>query len=290
MNRIFWLFLLSLAWTATAEIIGTLSSEVLASGSGRVLLLSPKGEIVWSHPAGNIHDVQYLPNGNVLFADGNIHEVTRDHKEIFTYRPSIQEGGGAYSCQRFPNGNTVIGENGSGRIVELDPAGKPVVSFETIYRKDVGAHHHLRFVRKTDAGTYLVGHSLSNTAREYAADGKLLWEVKMPGLTFQASRLKNGNTMVSCLDRLVEVTPEKKIVWTFHAKEIPDAPLQNLTGFQVLPNGNIVIGCYAAYTKEGKGSGLIEITREKKCVWRYVSPNFRDRSMMGVQKLNPNAQ
>lgn len=93
----------------------------------------------------------------VLYADGNITEVTRDHTVVFSYKPEIQKGGGAFSCQR-------------------------------------------------------------------------------------------------------------------------------------LPNGNVVTGCYAAYTREGKGTGMLEITRDKKPVWRYVSPNVRDTSMMGVHKLSGGAE
>jgi prepilin-type processing-associated H-X9-DG protein len=75
-----------------------------------------------------------LPNGNVLFADGNIHEViARDHKVVFEYIPENQKGGGAYSCQRLPNGNTVVGENASGRVVEVDATGRVVFALQTRY-------------------------------------------------------------------------------------------------------------------------------------------------------------
>ncbi len=29
---------------------------------------------------------------------------------------------------------------------------------------------------------------------------------------------------------------------------------------------------------------MFEVTRDKKLVWRYVSPGLRDKSMMGVHK------
>ncbi|MDR0609304.1 MAG: hypothetical protein LBG58_04285, partial [Planctomycetaceae bacterium] len=59
------------------------------------------------------------------------------------------------------------------------------------------------------------------------------------------------------------------------------------TGFQRLKNGNLLIGCYAAYNKEGKGVGMFEITRDKKLVWAYQKPTGDkvDRNMMGVQLL-----
>jgi hypothetical protein len=270
--------------TRAGGVEGKLDAQVLATGSGRVLLLSPQGEVVWEHKAGNIHDAWLLPSGNVLFADGNITEVTRDHKLVFEYKPENQKGGGAYSCQRLANGNTVIGENASGRVVEVDKDGKPVVAFKTDYGK-TDDHHRLRMVRKLANGNYLVAHSQGNVVREYRPDGSTAWERATKGLAFAAVRLANGNTLVSSLNQLTEYDAKGNEVWEFKKDDLPGVTIQNMTGIQVLPNGNIVTGCYSAYTKEGAGTGLVEITRDKKLVWRYVSPGLRDKSMMGVHKV-----
>jgi len=263
---------------------GKLDSQVLATGSGRVMLLSPQGEVVWEHPAGNIHDAWLLPNGNVIFADGNVTEVTRDHKVVFEYKPENQKGGGAYSCQRLANGNTVVGENAAGRVVEVDKDGKVVCAVATRYG-NTDDHHHLRMVRKLANGNYLVSHSQGNVVREYKPDGSTAWEKQTKGLTFAAVRLANGNTLVSTLSQITEYDKDGNEVWEFKKDDLPGVTIQNMTGIQVLPNGNIVTGCYSAYTKEGAGTGMLEITREKKLVWSYVSPGRRDSSMMGVQKV-----
>jgi len=268
---------------------GKLDAQVLATGSGRVLLLSPQGDVVWEHKAGNIHEAWRLPNGNVLFADGNITEVTRDHTVVFEYKPEIQEGGGAYSCQRLPNGNTVVGENASGRVVEVDKDGKVVFSMRTRFVA-LSAHHHMRMVRKLDNGNYLVCHSGDNIVREYKPDGTTAWEKKAKALAFAAVRLPNGNTMVSTLGQITEYGKDGNEVWEFKNTDVPGVVIQNMTGIHVLPNGNVVTGCYAAYNREGKGTGLLEITRAKKLVWRYVSPGLRDKSMMGVHKLVDGAE
>jgi uncharacterized protein YndB with AHSA1/START domain len=263
---------------------GTPGAQVLSTGSGRVLILTPQGGIAWEHKAGNIHDAWLLPNGNVLFADGNITEVTRDHKVVFEYKPEVQKGGGAYSCQRLANGNTVVGENASGRVVEVDPAGKVVFSFLTRYG-NTDDHHHLRMARKLENGNYLVCHSQANIVREYKPDGTTAWEKPTKALAFAAVRLANGNTLVSSLSQITEYDKDGNEVWEFKKTELPGVLIQNITGINVLPNGNIVAGCYAAYTKEGDGTGMFEITRAKKLVWRYVSPERRDKNMMGVHKL-----
>jgi len=284
MKRMLGIMALMAGIAGAAGVEGVLDKPVLATGSGRVLLLSPQGEVVWEHKAGNIHDAWMLPNGNVLFADGNITEVTRDHRVVFEYKPEIQKGGGAYSCQRLVNGNTVVGENASGRVVEVDPGGKVVFSFMTRYGK-TDDHHHMRMVRKLANGNYLVCHSQANVVREYKPDGTTAWEKPTKGLAFAAVRLANGNTLVSTLNQVTEYDKDGLEVWEFKKTDVPGMTVQNMTGMHVLPeNGNVVIGCYSAYTKEGAGTGMFEVTREKKLVWRYASPELRDKSMMGVHK------
>ena len=268
---------------------GNPEAQILATGSGRVMILTPQGEIAWEHKAGNIHDAWLLPSGNVLFADGNITEVTRDHQVVFEYKPANQKGGGAYSCQRLANGNTVVGENASGRVVEVDKTGKEVFSFMTRYG-NTDDHHHLRMVRKLASGNYLVCHSQANIVREYKPDGTTAWEKPTKALAFAAVRLPNGNTLASTLNQITEYDKEGTEVWEFKKDAVPGVVIQNITGIQVLPNGNIVAGCYSAYTKEGEGTGMFEITRDKKLVWRYVSPKRRDKNMMGVQKLDAGAE
>ncbi|MDX9868586.1 MAG: PQQ-binding-like beta-propeller repeat protein, partial [Kiritimatiellia bacterium] len=271
-------------WTSGAGVEGRLDAQVLATGGGRVLLLSPAGEVLWEHKAGNIHDAWRLANGNVLFADGKVTEVTPDHRTVFHYAPEEQRGGGAFSCQRLANGNTVVGENAAGRVVEVDRDGRVVFTLQTQPVK-VGGHHNLRMVRKLKNGNYLVCHSGANLVREYRPDGTVAWERKAKALAFAAVRLASGNTVISSLNQITEYDRDGNEVWEFRAADLPDAAIRNMTGFQVLPDGNLVIGCYSAYDKTGAGTGMFEIGRDRRLVWRYVSPGLRDKSMMGVHKL-----
>ena len=59
---------------------------------------------------------------------------------------------------------------------------------------------------------------------------------------------------------------------------------RNLTGINLLPNGDVLAGCYQAYAN-GQGCGMLEISREKKIVWSYSKPKG-DQSMMAVQLLS----
>ena len=122
--------------------------------------------------------------------------------------------------------------------------------------------------------------------REYrGSDGELVWEYEVPlfgkatqgghGLDafgnrcFAAVRLKNGHTLLSTGNghSVLEVTPEKEIVWQLHQDDLPGIRFAWVTTLEVLPNGNYVIGnCHA-----GPGNPLlVEVDpTTKKVVWTF---------------------
>ena len=164
--------------------------------SGRLLDVAPDGKIVKEIrllPAGAngghlyIRNARRLANGHTLVAlhaDNVVKEVDADGKVVRT----IPAEGGPHSIAALPNGNVLISigdrksEKGP-RVVEVDPA------------------------------------------------GKIVWEVRngdLPGikLAFMTGiqRLPNGNTVMSnwqghgkfgSAPQVIEVTPDKKVVWTF---------------------------------------------------------------------------
>jgi hypothetical protein len=273
----------------TPLITGTPSGRILTAGDNRVMILNPAGQVLWQQPAQLTHDVWMLTNGNVLFADGaTVTEVTPEKKVVFQYKPAEQKGGGAFSCQRLANGRTLVGENSTGRVLELDAAGQVVFTLQTT-PSTLGEHHNMRMARKLDNGNYLVCHSGLRKVKEYTPDGRVVWEVQVAGgVAFAALRTPKGTTLVTSLDQVTEYDAKGEKVWEFACRDLPDLKLQNLTGMHLLANGNLVMGCYRAY-QNGAGCGLIEITRDKKAVWRYSNPGG-DGTMMPVDMLSPEGQ
>jgi len=269
---------------------GTLEGQVLATGSGRILLFDETGKILWQHKGANCSDIWMLDNGNVLHADNNVHEIDpKTNKVVWCYKPPQQKGGATFSCQRLANGNTVVGENSGGRIVEVDKDGKVVFELKLPLCKP-GSHNNLRMVRKIMNGNYLVCHKGPALVREYTPDGKVVFEVKVSDVAFSAVRLENGNTLVGHINCVSEFDPKGKQVWQFNRKELSDLKIGMICGIQVLPNNNIVVGLYRA-DNSPNGAGVFEITREKKLVWRYVrSSGKADRNMIGVQRLDKNGK
>lgn len=270
-------------------ITGTLDGQVLAAGDGRVMILSPKGEVTWEQRTALTHDAWLLPNGNVLLADGaTVTEVAPDKKVVFQYKAQAQKGGGTYACQRLENGNTMVGENSTGRVLEVDPAGKVVFELQTKPAAE-GNHHNMRMARKLANGNYLVCHSGEKTVKEYTPKGDVVLEIKVPNIAFAAIRTAQNTTLVASLGQVAEFDKDGKEVWKFANNDIPGVTITNMTGMHLLPNGNLVIGCYQAYNKEGQGCGLFEITRDKKLVWRLSDRKIAG-TMMAVQKLSPDGK
>ncbi len=262
---------------------GRPAGKVLVGGSGRVMILDPDGTVAWEHKAGLVHDAWLLANGNVLIADATVMEITPDHQVVFRYKAEMDKGGGVYGVQRLADGRTLIAENSTGRILEVDAKG---VALFTLQLPDMkpGSHDNLRIARKLANGNYLVCEKGNRRVREYRPSGEVALEIRLSNIAFAAVRLPNGNTMVSSIDRVAEYDAKGTAVWTFAKGDLPGVAITNMTGFQVLPNGNLAVGCYAAYGKDGSGVGLFEVGRDKKLVWSYAQPKA-DKSLMAIQVL-----
>lgn len=162
--------------------------------SGRLLELKPDGTVVKEVrllPAGKdgghsyIRNARRLDNGNYLVAHYG-EQIVREYDPTGGVVRVIDAKGGPHSIERLTNGNTLISVGdrpGGGRIFEVDPAGKVVWEVTNADLNNIGL-------------TFLAG--------------------------FQ--RLPNGNTIIAnwlghgkfgTSPHLIEVTRNKKIVWTF---------------------------------------------------------------------------
>ncbi|MFZ4749255.1 MAG: M20/M25/M40 family metallo-hydrolase [Phycisphaerales bacterium] len=270
---------------------GFVSHRVIGQDKGKVSIVGHDGRVEWEYPCPhNSHDLQVLANGNLLLhpAPDRIIEVTRDRKVVWewTSRPAAPgvERVEIHGFQRLPDGGTMIAETGNLRILEVDAKGAITRTVPLkVERPDW--HRDTRRVRKTAAGTYLVCHEGLGLVREYDAAGKVVWEYALDlngqpatgghdghgTAVFNALRLPNGNTLIGGgnNNRVFEVTPDRKIVWSIERDELkrPDGRPIHLcwvTSLQVLPNGNIIFGNTHAGPEHPQ---MIEVTRDRKVVW-----------------------
>ena len=240
--------------------------------AGKVFLVSADGRVEWQYPAANCNDLWVLPNGSLLFNAGHgVREVTRAKEVVFDYQSKSE----IYACQRLTNGNTLIGECNTGRLLEVAPDGRIVKEVRLLPEGQDGGHAYMRNARRLDNGHYLVTHYGEGVVREYDADGKVVRSIPAAGGPHSVARLPNGNTLITCGDqkggsRVFEVDAEGKTVWQVQGDELPGISLKFIAGVQRLPNGNTLICNWLGHGQFGKAPHLIEITPDKRVVWTFA--------------------
>jgi len=253
---------------------------LIASYSNNAAYIVAAGDdkVVWESPKmpGACQDAWLLPNNHVLLSGGNqVREVTADQKVVWQYEAPKETPVEIHNCQPLPGGGALIGEGGSCRLLELDNKGK--ITKEIKLNLGGNAHTHMRQVRKTPAGTYLVTAAGENNIREFDAQGKELrvllgkdiekQGVKWP-IVHSAELLPNGNLLIGGAYGMpvIEVDKTGKIVWKLTAEDIPEIGFAYSAGCLRLPNGNTVV---AAYTSKFP---LFEVTPDKQVVWKFQNP------------------
>ncbi|MFZ4636803.1 MAG: hypothetical protein ACOYMC_05305, partial [Pirellulales bacterium] len=90
-----------------------------------------------------------------------------------------------------------------------------------------------------------------------------------------AVRLANGNTLIGTGNGhgVLEVTPDKEIVWRIGQHDLPGITLAWVTQVRRLPNGNtLLVNCHAGPDQPQ----IIEVTPTKDVAW-----TFRDFTTFG---------
>lgn len=279
--------------------------RLIACDRGKAMILSAAGEVEWETDLPyTAHDISVLPNGNVLLNTGpaSIREVTPDKKVVWQWDGKPKEGSTAdvqiHGFQRLSNGLTMIAETGNRRIIEVDRDGK-IVHEIPLTVDHPNSHRDTRLVRKLDNGHYLACHEGDGVVREYDPTGKVVWSYKLdlagrPAQdghdghgthVFSAIRLKNGDTLIGGGDnnRVIEVNPEGKTVWSVEYNELPGIRLYWITTLQQLPNGHLIIGNTHAGPDNPQ---LIEITHDKKVVWTLKDMTHFGNDLCASQVLD----
>jgi len=192
-----------------------------------------KVEFSYESPSA-IYACQRLPNGNTFIGEcnaGRLLEVDPSGRIVHQVRllPEGQDGGAAYmrNARRLANGNYLVAHYGLQAVREYDPDGKMVWQVAA-----PGGPHSV--VRLPGGNTLIASADWGGApARvfEVTPGGRTVWEVRgdeLPGISLKfmtgLHRLPNGNTVMSNwlghgqlgkAPHLIEVTPDKRVVWTF---------------------------------------------------------------------------
>ena len=240
-------------------------------GGGKVCIVAADGSIEWQVEAKNPQDCWLLPNGNILFAYvGGAKEMTKDKQVVWEYKaPEKVE---CHAAQPLPNGNVLVVECGTSRILEVDRKGEIAKEIKLTTAPEIKLHNQFRGTRKTAEGHYLVCFKGEGKIVELDGDGKVLREVKVPGDPHEVVRLKNNNWLITCGDghKVVEVDPSDKVVWELNENDLPGNPLRLMAGCQRLPSGNTLFCVYLGHGHIGEQPMVIEVTPDKKVVWEFA--------------------
>ncbi len=202
--------------------------------------INRKGEVVWSYLDSKVsHDADRLPNGNTIVVfgafdtinDAQMKEVNpkgeivwswyaREHFNRAPYKDISDEGWThTNAVTRLQNGNTLISPRNFNFLVEVDSKGSVV---RTIGEGILGAQHDPEVL--SSGNILIANHRKPHSIIEIDPSGKIVWEYKMLDPSTwpvrDANRLPNGNTLVTGTTKIVEVTPDREIVWQLTLKGV----------------------------------------------------------------------
>lgn len=237
---------------------------------GRLVEISAEGQKLWEHQTPSLTVMfNVLPNGHIFYPHGGnargAEEIDRDHKVVWSYDSPAQELLGG---ERLANGNSLFGEGGPPKALELDAAKSLVRSIDVSTTEQV-AHGQIRHVHRLANGNVLLALESEGAAREIDAAGKTVWQYTGIKSIHEALRLPNGNTLIGGGEskRVLEVTPAGEIAWEFNDKDAPELGLAFITSVQPLKNGDLLV-CNWLGGNGGNGVHAFQVTRDKHVVWK----------------------
>jgi hypothetical protein len=255
------------------------------TGLRKAIIFDDSGKVVWQYDNVKCVDVSVLPNGNILMCHESpkaswVREVTRDKKVVWEYKVK----GEAQSCQRLPNGNTLIGKCTGGELLEVTPGGKIALRIK-LTTSVTKIHKILRRARKGADGLYYVAHHGEGVCRVYDKASKVVREIPhYPGFCYSATPLDNGRVLLTGKELMKIVDKEGTVVWSLRPDEVAKWKIASFCGAHVLPNGNIVVSNWLGHGMDGKGTPVIEVTPAKNVVWSFGDTK-QTRHVLGVHVL-----
>jgi hypothetical protein len=248
---------------------------------GGVHIVDKDGVLIFSKSVTNVsHDGDMLENRNLLLVNGwaavganHVTELSREHDEpIWAYdaaaynvpehRDVFDEGWLHVSgAQRQADGSTLMSLRNLNRVIMVNAAGETlweVVSEGTMAdhpdgAKILGDHPHDPAMVDENHVIFPLHHP--DVIYEVNIHSKeVVWSYRpgrdIPGAkgARDADRLPNGNTFIALNNHLVEVTPEKEVVWTLYSRSIydPDGSEAEIEGAEDVPANELMKTFYKA--------------------------------------------
>lgn len=223
-------------------------------------------------PGSPARDIQLIGNGRVLVS---IASGCREY--------DLETGGKLWEVTGFSNintarrlqdGSTLLGANSRNGITlyTVDHSGNELS--RRILHPETSA---LRLLRLTPEGNFLLSLGQPYRAVEMTPAGAIVWQVDLTplhGKGYKVLKTPEGHYLASIGDgvKVVEFAADGSVVryWGEAGKsEHPDWRLDFFSGFDVLPNGNVVAANWLGHGKQGTGPHVVEFDAGNNLVWQW---------------------
>ena len=169
------------------------------------------------------------------------------------------------SAVRLPDGRTLLARV-DGTVLEVDADG--VERGVTPPRQKLD----IRLIRPLGTGNLLFSGAGMKAVIEMTRGGEIVRRVPLPGKGYKAVELPNGHYRSSTGEacKLVELDATGKVIsFVGGSTEHPDLGLDFVSGWDALPNGNLMLCNWLGHGKQGKGCHLAEFTPDNRVVWTW---------------------
>lgn len=187
------------AWMA--ERLANGNTLVAEYNANQLAEYNQAGEQIWKLSMPSILSARPIANGNVLVtqhAQSTVKEVNREGETIWEHKTRSS------CCDAL--------ELDSGNI--LFAAGNEVVEI-TRDKEEVWKYNgnQVYGISICDNGNLLLSELNGRVVELNRASKEVVWEHKCNN-PVDAIRLPNGNTLITCNDKFIEVTPENEVIWS----------------------------------------------------------------------------
>jgi len=214
-------------------------------------------KVVWEYDAatrnGNrgkrveVHAFQRLENGRTMIAEsGPARIIEVDAAGVIQHEIPLRVNhpnphSDTRLVRKLSTGNYLVAHESDGFVREYDATGKVVWEYEVpLFGKEKkGGHgpeafgHSVYSAIRLSNGNTLIGAGNGHSVLEVTPAKEIVWKIEqndLPGITLawvtRVDRLPNGNTLIgNChagphQPQFIEVTPDKKVVWTFRDHQV----------------------------------------------------------------------
>jgi hypothetical protein len=256
----------------------------------RVVMYGDAEGIVWTSPRwAGVYDCCMRTNGNVLAAgyDGVVEWAVdpagKTTRELWRYKAGSASGyagrAETHSCEVLPDGSVLVAEGGMPRLVLLGQTGA-VLRTIPVSTPNKDSHTQLRQARLFRNGTFLVGFDGEGVVREIAQTGAtnrtFVLDPKggvgghraYAGMASSDGKILASGAGLGCL---IEFDADGRETWRLDPKDVPDAGMSWVAGFQVLEDGGLLVANWSG----GNGRHrLFQVNRDKTVLWKLDDPKI----------------